>query len=92
MDLGVPMEFQQGIQALSHVATCKFTVLSSWKSSVRLPVELTYGLLAFSQGPTTLSHLPSCFESILGVSVESLQQSQVYLKWIGTLGSFGMVA
>ena len=36
--------------------------------------------------------MPSCFESILGVTVESVQGSQVYLKWIGTSGSFGMVA
>ena len=38
-----------------------------------------------------LSHLPSCFESILGMNVESMQGSQGYLECIGTLGSFGMV-
>ena len=47
--------------------------------------------MAFSRGATGLSHQPWCFESILGVSVESVQQSQVYLEWIGTSGSFGMV-
>ena len=36
-------------------------------------------------------HLPSCFESILQVIVVSVQGGQVYLEWIGTLGSFGMV-
>ena len=41
MDLGVPMQFQQGSQALSHVETCKSTFLSRCKSSVRLPVKLT---------------------------------------------------
>ena len=92
MDLGFPLEFPQGSQASSHVQTCKSAFLSSWKSSVRLPVEFTYGLLAFSRGPTRLSHLTSCFESILGVSVESVQQSQVYLEWIGTSGSFEIVA
>ena len=36
--------------------------------------------------------MPSCFEFILGVTVESVQGSQVYLEWIGTSGSFGIVA
>ena len=48
--------------------------------------------MAFSQGATGLSHLPSCHESILGEAVESVQGNQVYLDWIGTSGSFGMVA
>ena len=39
-----------------------------------------------------LSDLPSFCESILGVTVESVQGNQVYLKCIGTSGSFGMVA
>ena len=30
--------------------------------------------------------LPSCFESILGMTVESVQVSQVYLEWIGHRG------
>ena len=41
MDLGHPMEFQQGIQALSRVETCKSAFLSSCNSIVKLPVELT---------------------------------------------------
>ena len=32
------------------------------------------------------------FRVILGVTVESVQGNQVYLKCIGTSGSFGMVA
>ena len=36
--------------------------------------------------------MPSCCESNLGVTVESVQQNQVYLEWIGTSGSFGMMA
>ena len=48
--------------------------------------------MAFSRGATGLSHLLSCFESILRVTVESVQGNQVYLEWIGILGSFGMVA
>ena len=48
--------------------------------------------MAFSRGATGLSHLPSCFESIVGVTVESVQGNQVYLECIETLGSFEMVA
>ena len=48
--------------------------------------------MAFSQGDTGLSHLPLCFEWILMVTVETVQGSQVYLEWIGTLGSFGIRA
>ena len=33
-----------------------------------------------------------CCESILGVTVETVLGNQVYLEWIGTLGSFVMVA
>ena len=48
--------------------------------------------MAFSRGAKGLSHLPSCFELILEVTVESVQGSQVYLECIGTSGSFEMVA
>ena len=48
--------------------------------------------MAFSRGATGLSHLQSCFESILRVTVESWPGSQVYLECIGTSGSFEMVA
>ena len=48
--------------------------------------------MAFSRGASGLSHLPSGFESILGVTVESVQGSQVYLEYIGTFESFQMVA
>ena len=41
MDFGVSIEFQQGSQASSLMETCKFAFLSSWKISVRLPVEFT---------------------------------------------------
>ena len=47
--------------------------------------------MAFSRGATGLSHQPWCFESILGVTVESVKGSQVYLEWIGTSESFGML-
>ena len=49
------------------------------------------GICGFLSRATVLSHLPSCFKSILGVTIESVQGSQVYLELIGTSGSFGMV-
>ena len=50
------------------------------------------GIGGFPRGATGLSHLPLHFESLLGVTVKSVQGSQVYLECIGTSGSFGMVA
>ena len=47
--------------------------------------------MAFFKGAIGLSHMPLCFQSILGVTVESVQGSQVYLESIGTSGSFEMV-
>ena len=40
MDVGVPLGFPQWSQASSRVETCMSTLLSSLKSSVRLPVGL----------------------------------------------------
>ena len=48
--------------------------------------------MAFSRDATGLSHLPSCFGMILGVTVESVQGSPVCPECIGTSGSFKMVA
>ena len=41
MDLGVPLEFPEGSQASSHLEICNSALLSSQKSSIRLPVGLT---------------------------------------------------
>ena len=41
MDLGVPMQFQQGSQASSHLETWNSTFLSRCKRGVRHPVDLT---------------------------------------------------
>ena len=41
IDLGVPLVFPQGSTVSSRVETCKSTLLSRGKSSVRLPVMLT---------------------------------------------------
>ena len=86
------MKFPQRSQASSRVETSKSAFLSCCNSSIRFPVELTYGSVAFSRGATGLSHMPSSCESIIGVTVESVQGSQVSLEWIGTLESFGIVA
>ena len=48
--------------------------------------------MAFSQGATELSHVPSCSESILRVTIESVQGNQVFLERTGTFWSFGMLA
>ena len=48
--------------------------------------------MSFSRVVTGLSQLPSCFESILGVTIGSMQVSQVYLQCIGASGSSEMVA
>lgn len=63
-------------------------LLSSRKSSVRLSVRLTIGWVAFSRGATGLSHLPSSLESVLTVTVESVQGIQVCLEFTGNRGIF----
>ena len=45
--------------------------------------------MAFSPSATGLSHLTSYFESVLGVTVESVQGSQVCLQCTGMSGIFG---
>ena len=42
--------------------------------------------MAFSRSVTGLSHVPSFYESILGVTVESVQGNQVYLECTAILG------
>ena len=68
MDLGVPLEFPQ-LSQLRLVWRCKSTYFSSLKSSVRLLVELNRDQW-LSLESTELSHMLSCFESILRVTVE----------------------
>ena len=78
--IGVPTEFLQGSHASSHVETCESAFFSSCKCSVSHPFDLTNGSVAFSRGAIGLSHLSSCFESVLGLTVESVQGNQVYLE------------
>ena len=87
MDLGVPLESSQGSQASSRVETCTSVFLPSYSSSVRLPFELTQGSVAFPGGfPTGQSQVPPWCESILLVTVESVQGNQVPLEWTETFG------
>ena len=44
--------------------------------------------MAFSRSVTGLSYVPSFCESVLGVTVESVQGNQVYLEWTAILGCF----
>ena len=90
--IGVPTEFLQGSHASSHVETCESAFFSSCKCSVSHPFDLTNGSVAFSRGAIGLSHLSSCFELILGMTVESVQGNQLYMEWIGTSGYFGIVS
>ena len=61
--------------------------LPSSSSSVRLPVELTQGSVAFPRGfPTGLSNVPPLWVSILRVTVEAVQGNQVPLEWTENFG------
>ena len=67
---------------------CKFGLPLTLKISIRLPVRLTIVIGGFLFGATGLSHLPSCFDLVLGVIVESVQDSQVCLECTETSGVF----
>ena len=61
------------------------TFLSSYSSSIRLPVALIQGSVAFPRGfPTGLSHVPPWYVLILGVTVEAVQGNQVPLECTDT--------
>ena len=60
----------------------------SCNSSVRLPIELIQGSVAFPQGATGLSHVPPWCESIPGVTVDAVQVNQVHMEWMRHLGVF----
>ena len=46
----------------------------SCNSSVRLPIELIQGSVAFPRGATALSHVPLWCESLLGLTVEAVKE------------------
>ena len=65
---------------MSRVDACSSALVPSCSSSVRLPVELTQGSVAFPGGfPTVMSHVPPWCESILGMTLKAVQGNQVPL-------------
>ena len=88
MDLGFPLGRPQGSQASSHVEPCKSALFSSLKCSVGLPVEMTIEIGGVLLSHHRSKHLPSCFESVLAVTVEPVQWSQGCLEFTGKLGVF----
>ena len=86
MDLGVPLVSPKGSKAFSRVKIFKAAFLPSCSSSVRLPVALIKGSVAFCRGATWLSYGPLWCESILGVTVEAVQGNHVNLEWTETFG------
>ena len=51
------------------------------------PIELTQGSVSFTRGFLTgLTQVPPWCESILGVTVETVQGNQVHLEWTETIG------
>ena len=76
MDLGLPLNVQLGIQALSGVEEWDSAFLSSCQSGVRPPVEFRQEIGAFSRGSVGESGLPSCCAGILGVKLEPVQGIQ----------------
>ena len=54
---------------------------------VRLPSSLPWSQVEFlTLDPGRLSHMPSCCESILGLTIESVQGNKVYLSGLGHRG------
>ena len=66
VDLCVPMEFPHGSHALSHVETYKSAFLLICNSSIRFPVKLTEGSVAFFEVP---QGCPRCHRAVLGAIV-----------------------
>ena len=88
---GFLWSFHRGVRprlVRRHASLPSSLVEKQWQASCR--VDIWIGGFLSRCHRTGL--VPSCFESILGVTVESVQGSQVYLKWIGALEHFGMVA
>ena len=63
-----------------------FAFLPSCSSSVRLPVDMKKGPVAFPRGfPTGLSHMPLWCQSLLWVTLQAMQGNQVPLEWTETI-------
>ena len=95
-----PFEAQEGRWDFFQDTTVEKGLISCGDTQVSSPLELDKQcqsfcrfdiVMAISHRATGQSHLASCLESILRVTVESVQGSQVYLEWIEILGTFGIV-
>ena len=67
---------------------CKSALFSSLKCSVRLPVEMNIEIGGVLPRCHRAKHLPSCFELVLGVTVQSVQGNQGCLECTGNSGVF----
>ena len=88
--LGFLCSFNRGVKprlVCRHASFFPLELKKQCQGSCRLDI----GMVPFSPVATGLSHLPSCLELILWVTVELVQGSQVYLEWIGLSRSFAMV-
>ena len=83
MDLGFPLGRPHGSQVPSRVEPRKSALLSSWKSTVQLPVGLTIGIGGFPS-----KHQMVVTDSVLVDTIESVHGSQVCLECTGISGVF----
>ena len=89
-----PLQCWHGSWRSSEVSTGKSALISCGAMKARSPLQLEkqcqttcqvdIWISGILRDATGLSHMPSCFEWILRVTVESVQVSQVYQLWIGT--------
>ena len=72
MNLGVTLGIHRGVRASTRVEPCTSALLSSRKSSVKLPVWWTIGFCGFLLRSHRVVILQSCFKLVLGVTVDSV--------------------
>ena len=91
MDLGISLEIPQGSHSSNGVdmqVHIPHELEKQCQASFRVEIRISGFFSRCHRSVTTTI----VFHSILGVTVKSVQGSQVNLEWIGTSGSFGIVA
>ena len=91
MDLGISLEIPQGSHSSNGVdmqVHIPHELEKQCQASFRVEIRIS-GFFSRCHRSVTITIV---FHSILGVTVKSVQGSQVNLEWIGTSGSFGIVA
>ena len=91
MEFRVALRRPQKSQASSFVEPCKSARLSNPKSNVRLTVALTIGICGFLWGCHRAVSDAIGFESVLWVTFDSRQESQMCLECTGIWESFEIV-